>query len=192
MNLLTFFTLNSLIINLVYSLFVFNPVYSILFLILAFINVSTLFLLGGVQFIAFLILLVYVGAISILFLFVMMLLNIEVTLQRRAFSFKVPVFVCCALIFIQILISTIFYKYLFFYPVFIYIDWIKQFYIQRELVALGVFMYNYNQSSIIFIGILLLIALVGSLVLVTEKRNIRKQTLALQLADVQNKLSYYK
>lgn len=186
-------TLNLLIINLVYSLFVFNPIYSILFLILAFINVSILFLLGGVQFIAFLILLIYVGAISILFLFVMMLLNIEITLHRTKYGFKIPLYICGIILFIQILCSIFFYKYLFFYPVFIYIDWVKQFYIQKELVVLGLFIFNYNQSSVIFIGLLLLVALIGSLILVAEKRHIRKQILTLQLTnDIYDRLIYYK
>ena len=56
-----------------------NPVYSVLFLILVFVNVSGLLLLLGLDFFAMLFLVVYIGAIAVLFLFVVMMLNIKIT-----------------------------------------------------------------------------------------------------------------
>lgn len=55
-----------------------NPVHSVLFLILAFVNASGIFVLAGAEFLAMILLIVYVGAVAVLFLFVVMMLNISV------------------------------------------------------------------------------------------------------------------
>ncbi|RCS21969.1 NADH-quinone oxidoreductase subunit J [Phyllobacterium salinisoli] len=54
-----------------------NPVHSVLFLILAFFNAAALFLLAGAEFLAFILLVVYVGAVAVLFLFVVMMLDVD-------------------------------------------------------------------------------------------------------------------
>jgi NADH-quinone oxidoreductase subunit J len=54
-----------------------NPVHSVLFLILAFFNAAALFILLGAEFIALILLIVYVGAVAVLFLFVVMMLDID-------------------------------------------------------------------------------------------------------------------
>ena len=54
-----------------------NPVYSVLFLILAFFNAAALFLLIGAEFIAMILIIVYVGAVAVLFLFVVMMLDVD-------------------------------------------------------------------------------------------------------------------
>lgn len=54
-----------------------NAVHSVLFLILVFCNVAALLLLSGAEFLAFMLLIVYVGAIAVLFLFVVMMLNVR-------------------------------------------------------------------------------------------------------------------
>ena len=54
-----------------------NPVHSVLFLILAFVNASGIFVLAGAEFLAMILLIVYVGAVAVLFLFVVMMLNIS-------------------------------------------------------------------------------------------------------------------
>ena len=54
-----------------------NPVHSVLFLILAFVNSAGLFVLAGAEFLAMILLIVYVGAVAVLFLFVVMMLNIS-------------------------------------------------------------------------------------------------------------------
>ena len=54
-----------------------NPVHSVFFLILAFFNATGLFVLMGAEFLAMLLLIVYVGAVAVLFLFVIMMLNID-------------------------------------------------------------------------------------------------------------------
>src|SRR5471032_2047151 len=56
-----------------------NPVYSVLFLILAFFNAAGLFVLIGAEFVAMILVIVYVGAVAVLFLFVVMMLDINIT-----------------------------------------------------------------------------------------------------------------
>ena len=68
-----------------------NPVYSVLFLILAFFNAAALFLLIGAEFIAMILVIVYVGAVAVLFLFVVMMLDINLTELREGFLKYFPV-----------------------------------------------------------------------------------------------------
>ena len=60
-----------------------NPVHSVLFLILAFFNVAGLFILQGAEFIAMILVIVYVGAVAVLFLFVVMMLDIDFRKLRQ-------------------------------------------------------------------------------------------------------------
>ena len=68
-----------------------NPVYSVLFLILAFFNAAALFVLIGAEFIAMILVIVYVGAVAVLFLFVVMMLDINLTELREGFLRYLPV-----------------------------------------------------------------------------------------------------
>lgn len=63
-----------------------NPVHSVLYLILAFFNTAALFLLLGAEFLAMLLIIVYVGAVMVLFLFVVMMLNITFSKLRSGFN----------------------------------------------------------------------------------------------------------
>src|SRR5580700_10382838 len=67
-----------------------NPVYSVLFLILAFFNAAALFLLIGAEFIAMILIIVYVGAVAVLFLFVVMMLDINIVELRAGFLRYLP------------------------------------------------------------------------------------------------------
>jgi NADH-quinone oxidoreductase subunit J len=68
-----------------------NPVHSVLFLILAFFNASGLFVLIGAEFIAMILIVVYVGAVAVLFLFVVMMLDINFVELRQGFMDYLPV-----------------------------------------------------------------------------------------------------
>ena len=68
-----------------------NPVHSVLFLILAFFNASALFVLAGAEFLALILLIVYVGAVAVLFLFVVMMLDINFSQLREGFQRYAPV-----------------------------------------------------------------------------------------------------
>src|ERR1700674_5292165 len=67
-----------------------NPVHSVLFLILAFFNAAALFLIAGAEFLAMILVVVYVGAVAVLFLFVVMMLDIDFVALRRGFMEYLP------------------------------------------------------------------------------------------------------
>ena len=68
-----------------------NPVHSVLFLILAFVNASGLFILMGAEFLALILVVVYVGAVAVLFLFVVMMLDVDFAELREGFLSYLPV-----------------------------------------------------------------------------------------------------
>ena len=68
-----------------------NPVHSVLFLILAFFNAAGLFVLIGAEFIAMILVVVYVGAVAVLFLFVVMMLDIGFSQLREGFMQYLPI-----------------------------------------------------------------------------------------------------
>ena len=63
-----------------------NPVYSVLFLVLAFFNAAGLFLLAGAEFLALILVIVYVGAVAVLFMFVVMMLDVNFAELRGGFQ----------------------------------------------------------------------------------------------------------
>jgi NADH-quinone oxidoreductase subunit J len=68
-----------------------NPVHSVLFLILAFVNAAGLFLLLGAEFLAMILVVVYVGAVAVLFLFVVMMLDVDFAELREGFLQYLPI-----------------------------------------------------------------------------------------------------
>ena len=68
-----------------------NPVHSVLFLILAFFNSAGLFVLMGAEFLAMILVVVYVGAVAVLFLFVVMMLDINYVAMREGFLQYLPI-----------------------------------------------------------------------------------------------------
>jgi NADH-quinone oxidoreductase subunit J len=68
-----------------------NPVHSVLFLILAFFNAAALFLIAGAEFLAMILVIVYVGAVAVLFLFVVMMLDVNFAELRDGFQRYAPV-----------------------------------------------------------------------------------------------------
>src|SRR6516165_9020793 len=68
-----------------------NPVHSVLFLILAFVNAAGLFMLLGAEFLAMILIIVYVGAVAVLFLFVVMMLDVEFAELRQGFLQYMPI-----------------------------------------------------------------------------------------------------
>src|SRR5947207_7986677 len=68
-----------------------NPVHSVLFLITAFFSAAGLFVLMGAEFLAMLLVVVYVGAVAVLFLFVVMMLDVDFAALRSGFARSLPV-----------------------------------------------------------------------------------------------------
>jgi NADH-quinone oxidoreductase subunit J len=68
-----------------------NPVHSVLFLILAFVNAAGLFILLGAEFLALILVVVYVGAVAVLFLFVVMMLDVDFAELKQGFQRNLPI-----------------------------------------------------------------------------------------------------
>ncbi|MBK5959356.1 NADH:ubiquinone oxidoreductase subunit J [Rhodoplanes elegans] len=68
-----------------------NPVHSVMFLILAFVNAAGLFVMMGAEFLALILIVVYVGAVAVLFLFVVMMLDVDFAELRRGFDNYLPI-----------------------------------------------------------------------------------------------------
>ncbi len=68
-----------------------NPVHSVLFLILAFVNAAGLFILLGAEFLAMILIVVYVGAVAVLFLFVVMMLDVDFAELKQGFLQYLPI-----------------------------------------------------------------------------------------------------
>jgi len=81
-----------------------NPVHSVLFLILTFVNASGLFILIGAEFLAMILVVVYVGAVAVLFLFVVMMLDVDFVELRQGFLQYLPVGVLVGIVFLAELV----------------------------------------------------------------------------------------
>ena len=68
-----------------------NPVHAVLFLILAFVNAAGLFMLAGAEFLALILIVVYVGAVAVLFLFVVMMLDVDFAELRAGYLDYLPI-----------------------------------------------------------------------------------------------------
>ncbi|MPT25156.1 MAG: NADH-quinone oxidoreductase subunit J, partial [Starkeya sp.] len=84
-----------------------NPVHSVLFLILTFVNASGLFILIGAEYIAMLLIVVYVGAVAVLFLFVVMMLDVDFVELRQGFLQYLPVGVLIGMVFLAELVLVV-------------------------------------------------------------------------------------
>ena len=158
-----------------------NPVHSVLFLILAFFNSAALFVLIGAEFLAMLLVVVYVGAVAVLFLFVVMMLDINFVELRQGFLRYLPLGSLVALILIIELIAVV-----------------GGWHIAPEAMkatvspipdgvtnthALGAVIYTDYIFLFQSAGIVLLIAMIGAIVLTHRKRpGVRKQRIADQVA----------
>jgi NADH-quinone oxidoreductase subunit J len=85
-----------------------NPVHSVLFLILAFFSAAGLFVLLGAEFLAMLLIVVYVGAVAVLFLFVVMMLDVDFSKLRQGFANYLPIGGLIALVLLGELLVVLF------------------------------------------------------------------------------------
>ncbi|MFZ5734267.1 MAG: NADH-quinone oxidoreductase subunit J [Pseudomonadota bacterium] len=158
-----------------------NPVHSVLFLILAFVNASGLFILMGAEFLAMILVVVYVGAVAVLFLFVIMMLDVDFAELREGFIEYLP---------FGLLIGAIFLAEL----LLVAGGWVLDPALVKTAVApiptnvtnteaLGLVLYtkyiHYFQLS----GIVLLVAMIGAIVLtLRHKPNVKRQDINVQNA----------
>jgi NADH-quinone oxidoreductase subunit J len=160
-----------------------NPVHSVLFLILAFVNAAGLFILLGAEFLALILIIVYVGAVLVLFLFVVMMLDVDFTRLRQGFLQYLPV---GALVGIIMLVEL----------VLVLVSWAAAPEAQQAITAplpplakmlnteaLGHILYTRYVYFFQAAGIILLVAMIGAIVLTLHhKPRVRRQNIAEQNA----------
>jgi NADH-quinone oxidoreductase subunit J len=157
-----------------------NMVHSVMFLILAFLNAAMLFLLLGAEFLAMLLIVVYVGAIAVLFLFVVMMLNVDQKEIRRKINRHLPLLILVSVVmFFEIMMATKFSlakpyetKLLFATPTDI-----------QNTQAIGNLLYTDFILPFQLAGGVLFVAMIGAIVLTLkdETRFIRKQKISDQV-----------
>ncbi|TVQ82201.1 MAG: NADH-quinone oxidoreductase subunit J [Micavibrio sp.] len=159
-----------------------NPVHSVLFLVMAFFNTAGLFVLLGAEFIAMMLVIVYVGAVAVLFLFVVMMLEIGKVSMKEGMVTYLPVGLFVGLVLLAEL-------------VFVYLGWeMAEGAAERRLFptpdaaeitnthALGQIIYTHNVYLFQISGLILLVAMIGAIVLSLRTRpGVRKQDIADQL-----------
>lgn len=147
-----------------------NIVQSVLYLILVFFLCSLLFIYLGADFIGLIILIVYIGAIAVLFLFVIMMLNIRILEISSTFSIYLPLALFLSFIFISQFILVYFNSLNFFEfdNSLIYTKWPS--YNNIKIIAIGQLLFN--ECYIFFIGatLLLFIAMIGVIILTLDKK----------------------
>jgi NADH-quinone oxidoreductase subunit J len=160
-----------------------NPVHSVLFLILAFFNAAGLFLLSGAEFLALILLVVYVGAVLVLFLFVVMMLDVDFTEMKRGVLEYAPAGALVGIILLGDLIGVL--GGYTFSP-----DLAKtgatpipSLAEKPNTAALGDILYTDYLFYFEVAGLLLLVAMVGAIVLtIRHKQGVKRQSIAAQVA----------
>nr|YP_007890506.1 NADH dehydrogenase subunit 6 [Andalucia godoyi]AGH24000.1 NADH dehydrogenase subunit 6 [Andalucia godoyi] len=174
-----------------------NPVHSVLFLILVFCNATGLFLLFNVEFIAMIFLMVYVGAVAVLFLFVVMMLNINVVeLSENVLRYLPLGGIVAVIFFLQVLmivdsdlvsLTNVDLSQL------QSINWVNQMNEMSNLHSLGRIMYTHYFYFFLVAGLILLVAMIGAIVLTMYKRgNVKRQDLVDQLTRDFERVYYLK
>jgi NADH-quinone oxidoreductase subunit J len=160
-----------------------NPVHSVLFLILAFFNAAGLFVLLGAEFLAMTLVIVYVGAVAVLFLFVVMMLDINFVALREGFMRYLPVGAAIGLVLLAELLLVV-GSWSFAPKAKAIADSpIKAPDEVSNAVALGRILYTDHIYLFQASGLILLVAMVGAIVLtLREREGVRRQRVGAQLA----------
>ncbi|HUN94909.1 MAG TPA: NADH-quinone oxidoreductase subunit J [Bradyrhizobium sp.] len=158
-----------------------NPVHSVLYLILAFVNAAGLFVLMGAEFLAMILIVVYVGAVAVLFLFVIMMLDVDFAELREGFIQYLPIGLVIGGIFLFELLLTVF-------------TWVIDPEITKSITApiptnvtnteaLGLVLYTKYIHYFQMAGMVLLVAMIGAIVLtLRHKANVKRQNITVQNA----------
>ena len=143
-----------------------NPVHSVLWLIVAFFNAAGLMLLLGAEFIAMLLVIVYVGAVAVLFLFVVMMLDIDFAQLRTGFTANLPFgFLIALVLLFEIVIAVSAWKA---GPTLSGAHVVAT--SQPNIVALGQLLYSRYLFAFEVAGLILLVAMIGAIVLTHRSR----------------------
>jgi NADH-quinone oxidoreductase subunit J len=160
-----------------------NPVHSVLFLILVFFNAAGLFLLTGAEFLAMILLVVYIGAVAVLFLFVVMMLDIDFAQLRSGILQYAPVGALVGLILAAELIIVVGGSVLTPEAAQSITMPIPSPAVRTNTQALGDVLYTNYVYFFQVSGLILLVAMIGAIVLTLRHReNIKRQDISKQVA----------
>jgi len=158
-----------------------NPVHSVLFLIMAFVNAAGLFVMMGAEFLGMILIVVYVGAVAVLFLFVVMMLDVNFVELRQGFLQYLPVGMLIGVIFLSELLLVVG-------------AWVIGPSLPQAISApipttitnteaLGLVLYTRYVYYFEAAGLVLLVAMIGAIVLtLRHKANVKRQSIAAQNA----------
>ena len=156
-----------------------NPVHSVLWLILAFFNAAGLMLLLGAEFIAMLLVIVYVGAVAVLFLFVVMMLDIDFARLRSGFTRNLPFGLMIALVLLAEIVIAANARQA--GPLIAAPPTAGP--VQPNIVAVGEALYGRFLFPFELAGLILLVAMIGAIVLTHRSRgDSRGQNISKQIA----------
>jgi NADH-quinone oxidoreductase subunit J len=159
-----------------------NPVHSVLLLILTFFNAAGIFVILHAEFLAMILIIVYVGAVAVLFLFVVMMLDFKLSIDKENILQYTPIGLFIGLVFISELIIVLINTKLDLTNIQILANPISNYDGLTNTEALGSVLYTdyilYFQLS----GVILLVAMIGSIVLTLRERDgVKRQSIQEQL-----------
>ena len=169
-----YFFASFLIMTCISVIFSKNPVNSVLFLVLAFLNSTFLFILIGAEFVGIILAIVYIGAVAILFLFVVMMLDIQIT----TLMFNIKRYVPLALLFAGVILAEIIYLTVFKSSKSNISEIVRS---SNNTEEIGNVLYTKYFIDFQLSGIVLLLAMIGAIVLThvyrpsIKRQNIDKQ-----------------
>jgi NADH-quinone oxidoreductase subunit J len=158
-----------------------NPVHSVLFLILTFVNAAGIFMLAGAEFLALILIVVYVGAVAVLFLFVVMMLDVDFAEFRKGFLQYMPIGVLVGVVMLLELLLVA--GSWFVAPEVAAGSGVPMVEGVSNTQALGQLIYTRYVYLFEGAGLVLLVAMVGAIVLTLKhKPNVKRQDISAQVA----------
>ena len=165
-----------------------NPVHSVLFLILAFLNAAGIFVILHAEFLAMILIIVYVGAVAVLFLFVVMMLDFKTSLGKDNILQYMPIGLLIGLVFIAELVIVLINTRLDLSNIQILSNPLDNFSDQSNTEAIGSILYTNYVLYFQLSGVILLVAMVGSIVLTLRDREGVKRQIVSEQVDREGKI----
>ena len=165
-----------------------NPVHSVLFLILAFLNAAGIFVILHAEFLAMILIIVYVGAVAVLFLFVVMMLDFKTSLGKDNILQYMPIGLLIGLVFIAELVIVLINTRLDLSNIQILSNPLDNFSDQSNTEAIGSILYTNYVLYFQLSGVILLVAMVGSIVLTLRDREGVKRQIVSEQVDRKGKI----
>ena len=160
-----------------------NPVHSVLFLILAFLNAAGIFVILHAEFLAMILIIVYVGAVAVLFLFVVMMLDIKTTIEKSNILQYMPIGLFIGFVFIAELVIVLINTKLELSNMQILSNPLNKFAELSNTKAIGSVLYTDYILHFQLAGVILLVAMIGSIVLtLRERTGVKRQSVLEQLS----------